>query len=65
MSGDGCGVRCDGSSGCLQYECEDVKADEGGGVRSWSEAGDAFAVGDDDAGEAEVDGAAEEDGADG
>lgn len=58
------GVRVGGVGECapdgLQDEGEDVAADEDDGVGAGLEAGEGFAVDDDDAGEGEVDGGGDE-----
>lgn len=47
---------CQSTANGLKHEWEDVAADENDGVGAWFEAGDGFAVDEDDAREAEVDG---------
>lgn len=55
---------CESSAAALEDEGDEVACHESDCVRAWTEAGDFLAVDDDDAGEAEVEGAGEEGGGD-
>lgn len=59
------GRRGNGTSGRLQNEGEDIETDEGDGINGRAEARNVSAIRDDDAGEADVDGGAEESRGDG